>query len=146
MADLGLPKRDPQHWPVRADVEASGRVFMNVVSVGRLEVGSKKLLAVFLLVHARFLASSRPVRSFVRVAWKLQPFEQKRERIAEAALPRPSRRVAMAEQHFSGHVPNTVAPICMKSDSNSTLLFLGVIGSAGYLSLLAFEVLRIAGT
>jgi hypothetical protein len=52
----------------------------------------------------------------------------------------------MAEQHFSGHGPNTAAPADMESDSSSTLLFLGVIGSVGYLSLLAFEVLRIAGT
>jgi hypothetical protein len=52
----------------------------------------------------------------------------------------------MAEQHFSGHVPNTAAPADMERDSNSTQLFLGVIGTAGYLSLLAFEVLRIAGT
>ena len=52
----------------------------------------------------------------------------------------------MAEQHFSGHEPNTAAPADMKNDSSSIQLFLGVTGSVGYLSLLAFAVLRIAGT
>jgi hypothetical protein len=52
----------------------------------------------------------------------------------------------MAEQHFSGHGPNTADPADMESDSRPIQLFLGVTGSVGYLSLLAFAVLRIAGT
>jgi len=52
----------------------------------------------------------------------------------------------MAEQLFSVHVPNTAALAGMDSDSSSTQLFLGVTGSVGYLSLVAFVVLRIAGT
>ena len=50
----------------------------------------------------------------------------------------------MAEQHFNIHVPNTTALASMESDSNSTQLFLGLAGSVGYLSLLAFVVLRMA--
>ena len=52
----------------------------------------------------------------------------------------------MAEQHFNVHVPNTTALTGMESDSNSTQLFLGLAGSVGYLSLLAFVVLRMAAT
>ena len=52
----------------------------------------------------------------------------------------------MADQPFSGYVPNTAAPAGMESDRSSTQLFLGVTGSVGYFSLLAFAVLRIAGT
>ena len=52
----------------------------------------------------------------------------------------------MVEQHFTGHGPTTAAPADMESDGSSTQLFLGVTGGVGYLSLLAFAVLRIAGT
>jgi len=54
------------------------------------------------------------------------------------------RMLAMAEQHLSVHVPNTVALVGTGSDSAQ--LFLGLTGSVGYLSFLAFVVLRIAGT
>ena len=50
----------------------------------------------------------------------------------------------MAEQHLSVHVPNTVALVGTGNDSAQ--LFLGLTGSVGYLSFLAFVVLRIAGT
>ena len=52
----------------------------------------------------------------------------------------------MTEQHFNVPVPNTTALASMESDSNSTQVFLGLAGSVGYLSLLAFVVLRMAAT
>jgi len=52
----------------------------------------------------------------------------------------------MTEQHLSVHVPNKAALVGTGSNSNSTQLFLGLTGSVGYLSFVAFVVLRIAGT
>ena len=50
----------------------------------------------------------------------------------------------MAKQHFSVLVPNTTAFAGLTSGSSSTQFILGLTGSAGYLSFLAFVVLRIA--
>ena len=52
----------------------------------------------------------------------------------------------MAKQHFSSYVPNTAALAGLANDSSATQFILGLIGSVGYLSFLAFVVLRIAGT
>jgi hypothetical protein len=52
----------------------------------------------------------------------------------------------MAKHHFSVQAPHPAAPTDAESDGRSTQLLLGVTGSVGYLSLLAFVVLRIAGT
>ena len=52
----------------------------------------------------------------------------------------------MGEQHLSVQLPNKAALVGTGSDNSSTQLFLGLTGSVGYLSFVAFVVFRMAGT